>query len=162
MFDKMTEIMIKRITTNKITMLFTLCMLFTLIYLFLDDSHFSGLNKIQETIKDELLKKEVEKEVERASTEPFVVYENYEKKINDIEKQMKIDETTQDVKKSVEEQELDPEQIKPSVFQKLFNRLYFSISTGCLLGFGDIYPITNASKTIVIAQALSTIALIIA
>jgi len=162
MFDKMTETIIKRITTNKITMLFTLCMLFTLIYLFLDDSHFSGLNKIQETIKDELLKKEVEKEVERASTEPFVVYENYEKKINDIEKQIKIDETTQDVKKSVEEQELDPEQIKPSVFQKLFNRLYFSISTGCLLGFGDIYPITNASKTIVIAQALSTIALIIA
>jgi hypothetical protein len=157
----MTETIIRRITTNKITMLFTLCILFTMIYIFLDDSHFSGLNKIQETIKDELLKKEVEKEVERASTEPFVVYENYETKINDIEKQMKIDETTQDVKKSVEEQELNPEQIKPSIFQKLFNRLYFSISTGCLLGFGDIYPITNASKTIVIAQALSTIALII-
>ena len=162
MFGKMTETTIRRITTNKITMLFTLCILFTMIYIFLDDSHFSGLNKIQETIKDELLKKEVEKEVERASTEPFVVYENYEKKINDIEKQMKRDETTQDVKKSVEEQELNPEQIKPSIFQKLFNRLYFSISTGCLLGFGDIYPITNASKTIVIAQALSTIALIIA
>ena len=75
---------------------------------------------------------------------------------------MKIDETTQDVKKSVEEQELNPEQIKPSIFQKLFNRLYFSISTGCLLGVGDIYPITNASKTIIIAQSLSTIALIIA
>ena len=161
MFGKMTETIIRRITTNKITMLFTLCILFTMIYIFLDDSHFSGLNKIQETIKDELLKKEVEKEVESAYNEPFVVYENYETKINDIEKQMKIDETTQDVKKSVEEQELNPEQIKPSIFQKLFNRLYFSISTGCLLGFGDIYPITNASKTIVIAQALSTIALII-
>jgi len=135
----------------------------------LDDNHFSGLNKIQETIKQELLKKEIEPEVEKASAEPFKLWGNNHRDSNnqllsDFEEQQKnvaIEEKTEDVKKDVKEQELKPEQIKPNFFQKLFNRLYFSISTGCLLGFGDIYPITNISKTISILQALFTVSLIL-
>ena len=72
-----------------------------------------------------------------------------------------IDETTDDTKIAVEEQELDPEQIKPSIFQQLFNRFYFSVITGCLLGYGDIYPVTNISKSCSLLQSLITVILIL-
>jgi hypothetical protein len=84
--------------------------------------------------------------------------------ISDYEEQQKdiaIEEKTEDVKKDVDEQELKPEQITPNSLQKLFNRLYFSVSTGCLLGFGDIYPITNVSKSMTILQGLFTVSLIL-
>ena len=51
--------------------------------------------------------------------------------------------------------------IKPSLLQQFFNRLYFSVSTGCLLGYGDIYPITNVAKFLSIVQAILTVSLII-
>ncbi len=154
---------------DKIYTLVISCIIFTFLYMLLDDNHFSGLNKIQETIKQELLKKEIEPEVEKATAEPFKLWGNSHQDSNnqllsDFEEQKKdvaIEEKTEDIKKDVNEQELKPEQIKPNFFQKLFNRLYFSISTGCLLGFGDIYPITNISKTISILQALFTVSLIL-
>tara|TARA_Y100000992_G_C21222421_1_gene471148 strand:- start:440 stop:736 length:297 start_codon:yes stop_codon:yes gene_type:complete len=40
------------------------------------------------------------------------------------------------------------------------NKLYFSITTGCLLGYGDIYPITSFLKSIVSLQVLITIIII--
>jgi len=70
--------------------------------------------------------------------------------------------STKTTKKEVEQQELDPSQINPNIIQKTFNRLYFSISTGCLVGYGDIYPITNISKTLSIVQSLLTVSLILA
>lgn len=150
---------------DKIYILVVSCFIFTILYMILDDNHFSGLNKIQETIKQELLKKEIEPEVEKAVAEPFRLWNNSTNvMISDFEEQQKeiaIEEKTEDVKKDVEEQELKPEQITPNFLQKLFNRLYFSVSTGCLLGFGDIYPITNVSKSITILQGLFTVSLIL-
>lgn len=150
---------------DKIYILVVSCFIFTILYMILDDNHFSGLNKIQETIKQELLKKEIEPEVEKAVAEPFRLWNNSTNDmISDFEEQQKeiaIEEKTEDVKKDVEEQELKPEQITPNFLQKLFNRLYFSVSTGCLLGFGDIYPITNVSKSITILQGLFTVSLIL-
>ena len=49
--------------SDKVRMLLLGCIVFSLIYFLLDDSHFSGLNKIQETIKQELIKKEVQEKV---------------------------------------------------------------------------------------------------
>lgn len=150
---------------DKIYTLIVSCLIFTMLYMLLDDNHFSGLNKIQETIKQELLKKEIEPEVEKASAEPFKLWNNSKNDmISDYEEQQKdiaIEEKTEDVKKDVDEQELKPEQITPNSLQKLFNRLYFSVSTGCLLGFGDIYPITNVSKSMTILQGLFTVSLIL-
>lgn len=150
---------------DKIYTLIVSCLVFTMLYMLLDDNHFSGLNKIQETIKQELLKKEIEPEVEKASAEPFKLWNNSKNDmISDYEEQQKdiaIEEKTEDVKKDVDEQELKPEQITPNSLQKLFNRLYFSVSTGCLLGFGDIYPITNVSKSMTILQGLFTVSLIL-
>jgi 23S rRNA maturation-related 3'-5' exoribonuclease YhaM len=124
----------------------------------LDDSHFSGLNKIQETIKDELIKKKVEQQVEKVVVENFVKEESFE---NDVLKNIKIDQATRNVERDVDTKELAPENIEPTISQKLFNRLYFSISTSTLLGFGDIYPITNISKIFVMMQSISTLILII-
>ena len=150
---------------DKIYILVVSCLVFTMLYMLLDDNHFSGLNKIQETIKQELLKKEIEPEVEKAAAEPFKLWNNSKNDmISDYEEQQKdiaIEEKTEDVKKDVDEQELKPEQITPNSLQKLFNRLYFSVSTGCLLGFGDIYPITNVSKSMTILQGLFTVSLIL-
>ena len=150
---------------DKIYTLVVSCLVFTMLYMLLDDNHFSGLNKIQETIKQELLKKEIEPEVEKAAAEPFKLWNNSKNDmISDYEVQQKdiaIEEKTEDVKKDVDEQELKPEQITPNSLQKLFNRLYFSVSTGCLLGFGDIYPITNVSKSMTILQGLFTVSLIL-
>ena len=150
---------------DKIYTLIVSCLVFTMLYMLLDDNHFSGLNKIQETIKQELLKKEIEPEVEKAAAEPLKLWNNSKNDmISDYEEQQKdiaIEEKTEDVKKDVDEQELKPEQITPNSLQKLFNRLYFSVSTGCLLGFGDIYPITNVSKSMTILQGLFTVSLIL-
>lgn len=151
---------IKFIRINKLVILLFSCLFFTLLYTLIDDKHFKGLNHVKDITKNEIIKKEVEKEVEEVSKEQFEDYNNYISK--EMEKDKKIDETTKTTKKELEQQELDPNQIKPNIVQKIFNRLYFSISTGCLVGYGDIYPITNTSKTLTILQSLLTVGLIIA
>ena len=148
------DILKTRFSSYKIVLLFLITVLFTLLYMLLDDSHFSGLNRIQETIKDELIKKKLEHQVDKAIVENFV-------KENDVLKNIKIDQATRNVERKVDSQDLSPENIEPSVLQKFFNRLYFSISTSTLLGFGDIYPVTNISKTFVMMQSISTLILII-
>lgn len=155
---KYMDILKQRFSSYKIVLLFTITLLFTLLYMLLDDSHFSGLNKIQETIKDELIKKKVEQQVEKVVVENFVKEESFE---NDVLKNIKIDQATRNVERDVDTKELAPENIEPTISQKLFNRLYFSISTSTLLGFGDIYPITNISKIFVMMQSISTLILII-
>ena len=152
--------LIKYIRVNKIIILFLSCLFFTLLYTLIDDNHFKGLNQVKDITKDEIIKKEVEKDVEEVSKENFDNYDNYISK--EMEKDKNIDESTKSTKKEVEQQELDPSQIKPNIIQKIFNRLYFSISTGCLVGYGDIYPITNTSKTLTIMQSLLTVSLILA
>ena len=156
---KYTEL-IKFIRVNKIIILFLSCLFFTLLYTLIDDNHFKGLNQVKDITKDEIIKKEVEKDVEEVSKENFDNYDNYISK--ELEKEKNIDVSTKTTKKEVEQQELAPSQINPNIIQKTFNRLYFSISTGCLVGYGDIYPITNISKTLSIVQSLLTVSLILA
>lgn len=155
---KYLDILKKRFSSYKLVLLLLITVLFTLLYMLLDDSHFSGLNKIQETIKDELIKKKLEQQVDKAVVENFVKEESFE---NDVLKNIKIDQATRNVERDVDTQDLSPENIEPSMMQKLFNRLYFSISTSTLLGFGDIYPVTNISKIFVMMQSISTLILII-
>ncbi len=155
---KYMEIVRTRFSSYKIGLLIVVTVLFTLLYMLLDDSHFSGLNKIQETIKDELIKKKLEQQVDKAIIESFVKEEYF---TNDTLKQIKIDQATRNVEDDVDKNDLTPENIEPSIIQKLFNRLYFSVSTSTLLGFGDIYPVTNISKTLVMFQSITTLILII-
>ena len=96
--------------------------------------------------------------MDKAIIESFVKEEYF---TNDTLKQIKIDQATRNVEDDVDKNDLTPENIEPSIIQKLFNRLYFSVSTSTLLGFGDIYPVTNISKTLVMFQSITTLILII-
>ena len=157
---------------NKIYALFTFIIFFSIIYLFLDDKHFSGVNFVKDTIKEEVIKKKIEKKInpgeikESFSLElpPAFTFQKEEKQTT-VEEQKdvikKIDKVAEDTEKEIDEEELVPEKIETSNIQKLFDRLYFSIITSTLLGYGDIYPITNISKMIVMTQSLLTISLII-
>lgn len=165
----------KSINKNKIIILFVLMTIFSIIYTFLDDSNFAGVNKFQETIKEEVIKEKVKKEIIENYTniqDGFnTVNTYYDNKIdgfNDLYetydnfvKEKIIDETTKKTEKEVKNDELEIHKISPNIFVKFFNRLYFSIITGCLLGYGDIYPVTMVAKLISSIQGLTTIALII-
>jgi len=140
---------------TKILSLFFSMAIFSIIYLILDDEHFSGVNYIKEKIKEEVIKKEVEKKVDQNErSEPFTGFS-----YNNIDKQ--LEQTTEEVKQEIKETEFVSNKIDVSIYQKFFNRIYFSISTGTLLGYGDIYPTTNVCKLIAMMQSLFTIALIV-
>lgn len=151
---------IKRINLTKIIMLFSFMLFFSLVYTFLDDSHFAGVNKVKEIVKEEVIKDKVKKEI----TEEFTnlnslnnVIENYKNKKQD----QAIEQTARETEIEVKNEELDPENVKPNIMTKYINRLYFSIVTGCLLGYGDIYPTTHIAKIICAIQGLCTVGLII-
>jgi len=140
---------------GKIYTLIMLSLFFTIIYLLLDDTNFSGINKIQQILRDEFIKKEVKKKI---NIENYTNYLNEEK---EKDKDNAIDKTKNEVENAIEDDELTPEKIDQSILQKIFNRLYFSITTGCLLGYGDIYPISNIAKSISMVQSLFTVSLIL-
>lgn len=145
--------MLKKVKHNKIILLFVSMVIFSVIYMILDDHNFSGVNYLKERVKEEVLKKKVEKNIKKETDK-----EGYSD-FDDLE--TKIDETVKQAKIEVEENELVHEKMNITPSKKFFNRLYFSISTGTLLGYGDIYPITNLCKSIVMIQTLITISLII-
>ena len=146
--------MLKRsINHNKLKFLFLSMAIFSIVYLIFDDNNFSGVNYIKEKVKDEVFKKKVEKNIKKETDK-----EGFSE-VNDLE--TKIDETVKSAKNEIEQDELIDEKMNVSLGQKLFNRIYFSISTGTLLGYGDIYPTTNLCKLAVMLQTLITISLII-
>ena len=138
---------------NKIFVLLFLIFFFSIIYMLLDDLNFSGINKFKETVKDEVIKKKAKKEI----SENFETFNNY----NEFIKEKTIDNATKKIEKHVKQQELNPENVEPTILNKYVNRLYFATSTGCLLGYGDIYPETNLCKILTSIQGILTIALII-
>lgn len=145
--------MLKKVKHNKIILLFVSMVIFSVIYMILDDHNFSGVNYLKEKVKEEVLKRKVEKNIKKETDK-----EGYSD-FDDLE--TKIDETVKQAKIEVEEKELVDEKMIITPGKKFFNRLYFSICTGTLLGYGDIYPITNLCKSVVMIQTLITISLII-
>ena len=150
----------------KVNTLLESVILFSIVYTILDDKHFSGVNVIKEKIKDEVIKQKLETKVqepEAPASESFIgkSVENYYGLMKEAELEKTIDETKEMVEEEVEEEELIPENIEQSLGQRLFNRTYFSFTTATLLGFGDIYPVTNICKFIVMIQAFITVGLIV-
>lgn len=153
---------------GKIFILFFLMLFFSILYMLLDDSHFEGVNKFKELVKEEVIKDKVQEKIK----ENFDNIENYyykNKIINDdqektLEKNKEekiIDTATRETEKKTEKNELGPDNVQPSTSNKYLNRLYFAIITGCLLGYGDIYPVSPISKILTSVQGLLTIILII-
>ena len=159
----------KKINKTKIYILLLIMLIFSIIYTFLDDTHFEGVNKYKEIIKEEIIKKKAQKEIKEIkenyqninNTFDQTLFNNNNKKENNDKKEIVIDETTKETEQDVEKNELNPEKVKPSLINKYLNRLYFSIVTGCLLGYGDIYPVSNISKFLCVCQGVTTVCLII-
>ena len=151
---------------NKIQILFFSMILFSLFYTLLDDSHFEGVNKFKELVKEEVIKDKVQKEIKEnysnlgEKDSPDKNLEKYFSKNKIIEEKV-IDDAAKETERLVKDEELAPEKVDPPIFTKYLNRLYFAIVTGCLLGYGDIYPVTNTSKFLSGLQGLLTVSLII-
>ena len=143
----------------KIKTLFISTILFSILYLFLDDLDFSGVNIVQEKIKDELIEKTVEKEIDQNVPEAF--RNKGSELLPDRNSDLQMDIATEEVKDEVKKDDLQAESIEPSILMKFFNRFYFSINTGCLLGYGDIYPVSPSAKILAMIQAMITILLIL-
>ena len=59
------------ILKNKVVILFIFIVIFSYVYLFLDDKHFSGVNFIKDAIKEEVIKKRLKKISKRPPAEGF-------------------------------------------------------------------------------------------
>ena len=143
----------------KIKTLFLTTVIFSILYLFLDDLDFSGVNVVQEKIKDELIEKTVEKEIDENVPEAF--RNQGSELLPDKSSDLQIEIATEEVKDEVKKEDLQAENIEPSLVMRFFNRFYFSINTGCLLGYGDIYPVSSPAKIMAMIQAMITILLIL-
>ena len=174
---------ISKYVHSKVYMLLIIIVFFSFLYLLLDDSHFSGLNTIQEMIREEVLKRKIEnkvtknvdthiKDIPQANKilnhitetptifEKFTNIETMEAK-KTIIKDKVIDSETKQANKEVENEDITIYKIRPPLWQRYFNRLYFSVSSGCLLGYGDVYPKSNIAKLFSMLQALITVSLIV-
>tara|TARA_B100000073_G_C23498735_1_gene478821 strand:- start:202 stop:630 length:429 start_codon:yes stop_codon:yes gene_type:complete len=127
----------------KIIGLFVLIFIFSILYSFLDSTHFQGINPLQDKIKDKIVKRETDDVIK----ESFQYVDQDKRKV------------TENIEKVVKDEEDKIE--RPSSIQNFFDRLYFSIITACLLGYGDIYPATNTTKTLSAIQSLLTVCLIL-
>ena len=94
----------------KIKTLFATTILFSILYLFLDDLDFSGVNVVQEKIKDELIEKTVEKEIDENVPEAFRNQgsELLPNKSSDLQ----MDIATEEVKDEVKKGDLQAESIE--------------------------------------------------
>lgn len=157
----------------KLVILILSSLFFSILYMFLDDNHFSGVNFVKETIKQEVIKQKIHTEMknqpelvtetlpqgsESSSYNSRNTYTNYsqQKQTDDA-----IAGATKSVSTDVKTDDLAAENINVSVYQRMFDRVYFSLNTSCLLGYGDIYPLSNTAKTITMVQALVTVSLIV-
>jgi len=152
-----------------ITLLLT-SVFFSVLYIFLDDNNFSGVNFVKETIKKEVIKKKIKSEIQKQPDEVVEIMSTiddsaqnrYMQYIPAAKTDVAIADATKEIAHEVKIDDDDvAETINVSTFQHMFNRVYFSLNTSCLLGYGDIYPVTNIAKSIAILQALTTVSIIV-
>lgn len=139
---------------------------FSILYMFLDDSHFSGVNFIKDTIKKEVIKKKINNELQDTVSDPMEAFGNsfsnqYQKHIDKAKTDVAIEDATKDVSKDVADAEIKEDKINIPPVQRLFDRAYFSMNTSCLLGYGDIFPVSNIAKIISMLQSFITVAIIV-
>lgn len=119
-------------------------LIFSFIYMLLNDAHFSGINTLEEMIRDELLQRKIDPIIKEEFKDKL------EREIKEIEEEIDIN--------------TDPvitEVTQPTLFSSFFKRLYFSFVTGSTLGYGDIFPNTVLCKTITIVQLITSILLLV-
>ena len=155
---------------SKIQILFFLMFIFSLLYMLLDDEHFEGVNKFKEIVKEEVIKDKAKQEI-KENYDNLKKYYNDNKVLNqknisentstNLVEEKVIDDVAKETEQEVKKEDLSIEKVEPNLIKKYFDRLYFAIITGCLLGYGDIFPVTYTSKTLAGIQGLLTVSLIV-
>ena len=137
---------------QKILALLILVMFYTIIYSFLDNTHFEGINPVQDKLKEDKVEEKKDELIGNAGNYGREYYEN-----NKVLVEKKNLEKTTEKEVNEEKEKLE----RPSILQHIFDRFYFSMITACLLGYGDIHPSTNILKMIVASQSFITLCLIL-
>ena len=134
--------------------------IFSILYMFISDDEWFGVNKIKDIVKDEATRDKLDED--KNMIEGAKIYEGYSNFSQFFDNEVKTDVIAEidKVEKDVEIQ-FNQDTIEKSLMEMYFNRLYFSIVTGCLLGYGDIYPESMRLKALVSIQALLTIIIIV-
>jgi len=130
--------------------------------MFVSDDEWYGINKMKDIVRDEVVREKVEEVEETSEIVNFrniEGFDNYDNMFQDNTQKANESELISEIDKA--EEQVENESIVKSPFENYFNRLYFSIITGCLLGYGDIYPKSIRLKAIVTVQALMTIIIIV-
>ena len=120
-----------------------------------------GLTILRKLLKKKLLKKKIDKQIKNTDITEPMSNNNYTKQFEDIKRDVAIEDAAKYITKEVDIDDLKEDKINISILQRYFNRIYFSINTSCLLGYGDIYPISNISKCLTMIQSLLTISIIV-
>jgi hypothetical protein len=151
---------------TKLLVLLASFIFFSIIYMFLDDSHFSGVNFIKDTIKKEVIKKKINNELQDKASDPMEAFGNsfsnqYQKHVDKTKTNIAMEDAAKNVSKDVEVAEINEDKINVPPFQMFFDRAYFSMNTSCLLGYGDIFPVSNIAKLISMMQSFITVSIIV-
>ena len=111
---------------------------------------------MKDIVRDEVVREKVEEEVEETSEivnfRNIEGFDNYDNMFQDNIQKSNESELISEIDKA--EEQVENESIVKSPLENYFNRLYFSIVTGCLLGYGDIYPKNSLEKFFCIVIAL--------
>jgi hypothetical protein len=60
-----------------------------------------------------------------------------------------------------EAKNVDKQVTEKKLFQKFYDRFYFSVMTGTTVGYGDIYPVSNKVKFFTMVQVMTTIYILV-
>jgi len=147
--------LVKNKALNKVLMLLLSFFTFGLIYFFFcADTEFEGINIVQDELKDEAVKKYVDKVKKNELTL------RSEKKIATQIQSGNVDIETDDTLKNVvvPDTEIIPDNVtKKHPLQEFYDRFYFAVVTGTTLGYGDIRPASNKVKFLTLCQLMTTI-----
>lgn len=143
--------MIIEITTHKLMLLVVEILLFSVLYYLMSDEEFGGINVVQELIREEIVKRHIEDDIEGFQTQ--AQFQSQQQL--DSRSQQALEQQSQRVEQDTRKQ--IKEVIRPPPWQDYFNRLYFSAVTGTTVGYGDIYPISNRCKVVVLIQLCATL-----
>ena len=151
----------------KIKLLIISILIFSVLYSFLNDSHFRGLNLIEDALENKLAENKLKGDITKIN-EKFHNHKVTSKDLSSVKQisEVELEEASPKVKaKLIKLKEVDKTVSKKVLLQpfyvRYFNRLYFTIVTACLLGYGDIYPYTFICKLLAMIQALLTVSIIV-
>lgn len=145
---------------NKISLLLLSFFVYGLIYfLFCYDTEFKGINIVQDKLRDDTVRKYIEKVKKNELTT---------KSEKEIAEKIQGGHVNPEYDENLK-QEVDPEvhrvskQVtKKGNLQEFFDRFYFAVVTGTTLGYGDIQPASNKVKFLTLCQLMTTIYILVA